>query len=181
MTRRIGIFLLALGLAACASPARPGTTYEVNNYSVTIPDDLGLTLPSYADPEVVWLTGPRNLSRSEPDNALLDIAIKPLDPAKVEGDPTLQAATAAIDFVKPEKVTGPTSRSIAAGQATTVEATAGGGLFSAIYHARGEWMVIFTGSNIPLADLIDVAESFKWRDPPGDPIHPPSLAPWPSR
>jgi hypothetical protein len=42
-------------------------------------------------------------------------------------------------------------------------------------------MVIFTGSNIPLADLIDVAESFKWRDPPGDPIHPPSLAPWPSR
>jgi hypothetical protein len=181
MPRRTLILLLvALAFSACAAPARPGTTYEVNNYSVTVPNDLGLTLPGYVDPETVWLTGPRNLSRTKPDNALIDIKVTPIDPAAFEGDPMMQAATAAVEFIEPEQLTGPTSRSIPAGPAVAVELTADGGLISAIYHVRGDWMVIFTGSNIPLADLTAVAESFRWRDPPGDAINPPSLAPWPS-
>jgi hypothetical protein len=181
--RSIAALVLAAATIACGtSPAsvRPSTTYDAYNYVVSIPDDLGLS-PISSDPETVWLTGPKFFTRSKPA-ATLNIRVGQLDPAKValaksDAEVAMELATENLSAVSATVVTAPTAVELPAGAGVTAEAKKQDVTVSVVYLVSGERGASFTATGLTLADVVAVARTFGFRDPPGDPLRPPSRSP----
>ena len=167
--------LAAAVVAAACGSSRPVTRYEVWNWSVAIPDDLNV-LPAVTDPDTIWATGPLFITSEDVAGRTLHIRVQ--DQAEgSEGETALSILQAVTDEADAEEKGPVTPHRFPAGAGAMVHAVRLGLDLDVIYIvARGQ-LVSITASEMTPADVQFIADSFAFRDPPGDPLHPPSRAP----
>jgi hypothetical protein len=110
-------------------------------------------------------------------NEVLPALIISVASATVEGsgeETALVSARRAIELASPDEVAGPSARPFAAGVGAVFHATKAGHAFDAVYLYRDRVIVSFVLSGATADDVLAIADSFRFRDPPGDPLTPPS-------
>lgn len=172
MLRAIIVALAVVVAAGCAAQARPATRYDAWNWWVSIPDDLGLA-PSNRDADAVWLAGPQILTGSE-SSSTMTIRVTQLNAPGTDEEIVMAAARDAASSSGVEDVTEPRSRTFPAGAGSFFEARRGDSTFAIVYLFRDDTLVVFAASDLPLAEVEAIATPFRFREPPGDPLHPPS-------
>ena len=163
-----GLFVLTLS-GACASAPGAATTWETAAYRVVIPDDLGLA-PLNRDPVFVWAHPEISYVGTTADRALT-----------VSMDPITSCTTAAVldratvmfharpltDLVQPGAV------SLAAGTAAMWSGKQSGIQLSFVVVCSGSKSAWVLGWGLTSDELLAILRGFSFRDPPGDPVHPP--------
>jgi hypothetical protein len=172
--RGVTVLLAAsIVVAACAAPARRTTVYETFQYTVAVPDDLRLK-PATPDLDVIWRTTPLEFDRADEGVPALIISVATATVESTGEETALVSARRAIELASPDEVAGPTAHPFAAGPGAVFHATMDGLPFDAVYLYRDRVIVSFVLSGAAPADVLAIADSFRFRDPPGDSLSPPS-------
>jgi hypothetical protein len=166
--------LLAVLVAACA-PSRPATRYEVWSWSIAIPDDLGVTPAN--DRDGIWKQGPLLITGGAGAARLLGVRVQPLSERTSTADTALEILEEVAAGADSEEIGPVTPRRFPVGEGAVVHAVRLGLDLDIVYIvARGQ-LITVTASEMTPADVLFVADSFAFRDPPGDPLSPPPAAP----
>jgi hypothetical protein len=123
---------------------------------------------------VIWKTTPLEFDRDNVGLPALIISVATATADDSGKDAALVSARRAIELASPDEVAGPTPHPFAAGSGAVFHATKDGRSYDAVYLYRDQAIVSFVLSGATPADVLAIADSFRFRDPPGDPLTPPS-------
>jgi hypothetical protein len=171
---RAPLVLLAVVVAACAA-SRPATRYEVWNWSIAIPDDLGVRPVNNADE--IWRDGPLFITADDGSARIVGVRVTPLDEDGGDAETAVELLEAVAAEADSEEIGPVTGRHFPAGDGAVVHAIRLGLALDVVYIVARGHLIIVTTSEMTPADVLFIADSFEFRDPPGDPLDPPSNAP----
>jgi len=166
----LAVAMVALiGILGC-SPTPTTTHYETYAWTVDIPNKLEVT-PSPRVPSTVWQDGPQWWKRSDGSG----VRIVAHEVSSTSDDEATAIRTIGEVLAGPEMslATGPQMVELPSGRAAYAAGTLFQDPFVAFAIRRDGWSVLFYGLAVGRADLEAVVNSFKLKNPPGDPANPP--------
>lgn len=173
---RLPLVLLAVLVAACG-PSRPATRYDVWNWSIAIPDDLGVRPAN--DPADIWKNGPLLIMATDGSARLVGVHVEPLAERTSTADTALELLQEVAAGADAEEIGPVTPRRFPVGDGAVVHAVRLGLDLDIVYIVGRGLLITVSGSEMTPADVLFIADSFAFRDPPGDPLSPPPAAPSP--
>jgi len=165
--------VITVAIVGCGQSSRAATTYDTWQYTVSIPNDLGVT-PLNQDPAYVW-AHPDVTFSTKTTAIQFDFQVKQAPicdgPAMLALATTLKNRSSVATGSEPVQMTFGT----APGAAFTRTATGIDLTFAVACSGRSS--VIALASGLKLADMQAILATFRFRDPSGDPAHPPTAGP----
>ena len=179
----LGAAILAFGVlvgacgstAAPAAPSAPRTTYDSHAWSVSLPDDLGLT-PINRDPDAIWISPSIMLTGTGESKRNLAFQVFDLETLSCDQVRMTAWATSLRDrLTYPESnapVDLPVDRgfgSVFTGRPFDLDSTV-------IVACEGRNVINMLGMGLDRSQLEGVFRTFTWRVPRGDPLDRPTPA-----
>lgn len=175
---RVGAALVIVGLlvAACgppAAPAVPRSTYDSHAWSVSIPDDLGLT-PIAGDPDAIWISPSIMFIETGASKRSLALQVFDLESLSCDQARMTAWATSLRERLKYPESSAPVDLRVDRGF---------GGVFtgrpfdldsSVIVACEGRNVISMLGMGLDRAQLEGIFRTFTWRVPPGNPLDRPT-------
>lgn len=177
---RVGAAVLAVGLlvGACggaATPSVPRTTYDSHAWSVSIPDDLGLT-PVDGDPDRIWISPSIMFTGTGEPKRNLAFQVFDLETLSCDQARMTAWATSLGDRLKYPESSAPVDLRVDRGFGSVFT----GRLFdldsSVIVACEGRNVINMLGMGLDRVQLEGILRSFTWRVPRGNPLDRPTPA-----